>query len=342
MKPQTVFISSTGKDLDKYRKALIRSIDKAAAFNAICSERFGADPNGAVALCRTRVEGCDLFVGLIGHYRGWEPGTDGATPTDRSITELEYDWASERRMDRYMYVLPESAQAQLDALDDVEMAPEAAARQSAFRTRVRGANDHIHDINFYEGDVPSPADFAADVMSAFTNRLYEALLAQARTSAPLASSQDITERGPETALAELASDPTLDSALLNPGTFNLATLEQAVAARAEARSASGEADITSGQMKLKAAGADFVRLGDLHRPIDIVKAHGHYRRAAEIDPSNGVSLFWVCKTGLETVGNLQSVMDIVGPALEALDDSDDPDGAFWAHIGFGDVSLALG
>jgi hypothetical protein len=56
-------------------------------------EEFGPDPRTAVELCREKVEGADLFLGLYAHRYGYVPeGYAG-----RSITELEYEWAAARR-----------------------------------------------------------------------------------------------------------------------------------------------------------------------------------------------------------------------------------------------------
>ena len=51
------------------------------------------DPRGAAALCRAKIEEADLFLGLYAHRYGFQPdGFDG-----KSITQLEYEWARERR-----------------------------------------------------------------------------------------------------------------------------------------------------------------------------------------------------------------------------------------------------
>ena len=50
------------------------------------------------------MEEADIFVGLIGNYRGWEPDGDNK---QRSITEMEYDWAVDAKKPRLMFVAPE-------------------------------------------------------------------------------------------------------------------------------------------------------------------------------------------------------------------------------------------
>ncbi len=87
-----VFLSSTGKDLEHHRAAIIKHLAGADAFHLVASESFGARGRGTVEACRARVAASHVLVGLIGHYRGWEP--DGEADP-RSITEMEYDWAGE-------------------------------------------------------------------------------------------------------------------------------------------------------------------------------------------------------------------------------------------------------
>ena len=55
-------------------------------------------------MCHAQVQEADLFIGLIGMRRGWEPPDDN--PEKRSITEMEYDWAKDAAP-RFMYVAPD-------------------------------------------------------------------------------------------------------------------------------------------------------------------------------------------------------------------------------------------
>ena len=125
---KTVFLSSTGKDL---APGAPRSSKTCAATTG-----SGSTPwrNGARArarplhLCRERVAESHIFVGVIGHYRGWEPDGDNGL---RSITEMEYDWAMDGNKPRLMLVAPDSFAGAAPASDG-----DAKARQQAFRARL--------------------------------------------------------------------------------------------------------------------------------------------------------------------------------------------------------------
>src|SRR5690606_7939507 len=108
---------------------------------------------------------CDVLVGLIGHYRGWEPPGDNAS---RSITEMEYDWAVERGLERLMYVLPDGV------LTTPAMTPDEAARQLVFRERVLG--NEVHDLLVHKGEFVEPGHLAAAVGTGLLNLFYARML----------------------------------------------------------------------------------------------------------------------------------------------------------------------
>ena len=85
-----VFLSSTAVDLADYRKAVHERLMRTGLFHCVRQEDFGAQNAGAVEFCRQKAQEADMFVGLIGLRRGWEPDGDNEK---RSITEMEHDWA---------------------------------------------------------------------------------------------------------------------------------------------------------------------------------------------------------------------------------------------------------
>ena len=101
----TVFLSSTAKDLTAYRNAVHARLSKLHYFRVVWQEHFEAQDQHAYDYCREQATRCDIYIGLIGMRRGWEPKKDG---TDRSITELEHDWAAESGKPRLLYVAPET------------------------------------------------------------------------------------------------------------------------------------------------------------------------------------------------------------------------------------------
>lgn len=87
-----VFLSSTAQDLTAFRRAVHARLAASPLFECLRQEDFGAHAHPPVNLCRDQVLASELFVGLIGMRRGWEPPGD---PGQRSITEMEYDWAKD-------------------------------------------------------------------------------------------------------------------------------------------------------------------------------------------------------------------------------------------------------
>ena len=98
-----VFLSSTAQDLTGFRKAVHARLAASPLFEAVRQEDFDLQSNAAVDLCHQQVQKADLFIGLVGMRRGWEPPGD---PDRRSITEMEYDWAK-AVAPRFLYVAPQ-------------------------------------------------------------------------------------------------------------------------------------------------------------------------------------------------------------------------------------------
>lgn len=97
-----VFLSSTAKDLDVYREIVRRELLSTNLYLCVNHENFGPQNGRPVSVCRAKVKSADIFVGLIGLRRGWEP--KGAA----SITEMEHEWARKFKKPRYVWVTPEN------------------------------------------------------------------------------------------------------------------------------------------------------------------------------------------------------------------------------------------
>jgi hypothetical protein len=82
-------------DLADYRKAVHERLMRTGLFHCVRQEDFSAQNAGAVDFCRQKAREADMFVGLIGLRRGWEPDGDNEK---RSITEMEHDWARDGPM----------------------------------------------------------------------------------------------------------------------------------------------------------------------------------------------------------------------------------------------------
>ena len=126
-----VFLSSTAQDLTAFRWAVHARLAASPLFVCIRQEDFGARPHPAVDTCRAQVLEADLFIGLIGMRRGWEPPDHN--PTQRSITEMEYDWAKDRAP-RFMYVAPED----FPVPGNLRETEDEHRRHLGFRQRIMG------------------------------------------------------------------------------------------------------------------------------------------------------------------------------------------------------------
>ncbi|MGA8613137.1 MAG: DUF4062 domain-containing protein, partial [Xanthobacteraceae bacterium] len=124
-----VFLSSTAKDLEAFRKAIHARLTHSGQFYCVWQEDFGPQSAPAIEVCRTKVESADVFVGLVGLRRGWEPKGDA---TRRSITEMEYDWAAAAGKRRYVWIAPDN----FSVPGNLRESDTEYERQQAFRTRL--------------------------------------------------------------------------------------------------------------------------------------------------------------------------------------------------------------
>lgn len=94
-----VFISSTGHDLNEYRQAAIDTCN-ALGLIPIAMEFFEAMGKGATAGSKSNLDVADVYVGIFAHRYGYiEDGYD------RSITEIEFEHAGERKLERLCFVV---------------------------------------------------------------------------------------------------------------------------------------------------------------------------------------------------------------------------------------------
>jgi len=94
-----VFISSTSIDLRDYRDAAIEECNRLGLV-PIAMEFFEAMAFGAAAGSKQKLDGADLYVGIFAHRYGYiEEGQD------KGITEIEFDHATERGLDRLCFLV---------------------------------------------------------------------------------------------------------------------------------------------------------------------------------------------------------------------------------------------
>ena len=100
---------------------------------------FPAEDLPAAQLCRERVRGCQVYVGVLGTRYG-SPVRD---KPEVSYTELEFDTATEAKLPRLVFLLDTHA-------DELGIPPsklidhEFGARQSAFRRRLQDSGLVTH------------------------------------------------------------------------------------------------------------------------------------------------------------------------------------------------------
>ena len=94
-----VFVSSTALDLRAHREA-IREALMQLQMHPVMMEDFNATDAGAVEKCKREVVDSDVFVGIYAYRYGFVPPDQ-----HRSITEMEYDWAAERKIPRLLFMV---------------------------------------------------------------------------------------------------------------------------------------------------------------------------------------------------------------------------------------------
>jgi len=112
-----VFISSTSRDLKKYRDKVKDTVLNAGAF-PIAMEEFDASEHNALQKCYDELCQAEIFIGIYAHRYGFAPGSDMMYITEdnearagdgvTSITEWEYQWAREHGLPMLLYLIADT------------------------------------------------------------------------------------------------------------------------------------------------------------------------------------------------------------------------------------------
>jgi hypothetical protein len=154
-----VFLSSTSRDLSAHRSAVLRAIRKMDGFHCHAMEDFGARHASPLEFCRSSVQKCDVFVGILAGFYGSCP-----PESDVSYTEHEYETALSIGLPLLMFLSPEDAPLP----GDLPQSPADAERQRHFRERAQAGR--IREI------IGTPEELATAVVAALHN------FARARTA----------------------------------------------------------------------------------------------------------------------------------------------------------------
>jgi tetratricopeptide (TPR) repeat protein len=266
-----VFLSSTAEDLVDYSDAVYERLRGIDVFRCTHQRNFGACDASTVDYCRERVRKAELFVGIIGMRRGWEPDGDNRK---RSITEMEHDWAKEAGRRRFLYVTPEH----FPIPGHLHETKAKHNRQLAFRKRVMADGDIIVEQKRFDS---SGSLASAIVEKLFLHVATGNLITLLRPELSVQHAPSTEEHRPAIAAAveRLAEDEDVDLLALarNPRNVDLADLEAKLRARAEAQEILGRTALKTG--------AEYWRhIGALAFPHNTRKALGAYEKAVALDP----------------------------------------------------------
>lgn len=156
-----VFVSSTYRDLVQYREVLRLALET-SGYDFRGMEYFPAQQLPPLEVCLGALEGCDVYVGILGRIYGSSPSR-----RVKSYTELEYERAKELNIYTIWLILDDNANVRPN---HVEQDPSRLQRLNRFRDRIL----HNHTIQTF----CDPHETAWKILAAL--RTYEVRLSEQR------------------------------------------------------------------------------------------------------------------------------------------------------------------
>jgi hypothetical protein len=98
-----IYVSSTSEDLSEYRAAVFDQLRR-MGHQVVGMPGYTADARGPVAKVLDDVTSADAYIGLFAFRYGFVPPGQ-----QYSITEMEFRCATERRLPRLIFLVPENA-----------------------------------------------------------------------------------------------------------------------------------------------------------------------------------------------------------------------------------------
>jgi hypothetical protein len=151
-----IFLSSTYKDLVKYRDAVIVALQGLHSWRCVCMEHFTSEIEKTDDFVRRQVRECDLFVSIVGHMYGTCP-----TGSAKSFTEIEHEEAAKAGIPRLIFLAPDEFEIPFNILS--RQTDEERKKQENLREKVRA--EAMTDSNFM-----MPVELSICVLRAILNR----------------------------------------------------------------------------------------------------------------------------------------------------------------------------
>lgn len=148
----TVMISSTARDLPEHRKQVVEACLRQNMF-PLRMEDLPANSDEAAKASLKMVETADVYVGVFANRYGYVPKANN--PAQVSVTEMEYNRAVERKIERLIFIMDKSHPI---TVDDVEI--ENAAKLKALKERIGTENI----VNAFK----SPDDLRAEAINSLS------------------------------------------------------------------------------------------------------------------------------------------------------------------------------
>jgi tetratricopeptide (TPR) repeat protein len=145
-----VMISSTARDLPEHRKEVMDACKRQSMFPDMM-EDLPASADDAITASLNMVDRSDIYLAVIAHRYGYVPKGH-----DISITEMEYNRAVKRGMQRLVFLIDKAHDI---TIDGVELG-EGATKLQAFKERLQTENI----VNFFK----SPADLRAHAINSLS------------------------------------------------------------------------------------------------------------------------------------------------------------------------------
>lgn len=148
-----VFLSSTFRDLENWRRAVDTALRKSERYLCLRMEDWGAEDIGAYDKCMKMVSECDLYLGIFGPNYGTIYKSQ-----DKSFTECEYDMAVKLEKPRLVFLSDRDFKLPYSLREE----DDRHKRQKAFREKA--SDDWLKEI------FVSPEDLALKVVTALLKR----------------------------------------------------------------------------------------------------------------------------------------------------------------------------